>query len=548
MAMKPISYEVNGFPEFLRSEAACQRVIERGLLKADMWVIAYGENNERKRMLASEHPLLRQLLGLDDTVRPAPELKGEPAPSVAEAPPPAVTVSVPAKPPRQKGTSEPSHPAPAKPAPPPPAAAAKAPLGPPSLANMTALERVIAEVEAANNKRSPWQVARIGALVATGLALLLALFFSVGSNSYETRFVTLDAQVRASPDMSASATGTLLRGDEVSVENDEDARWARITEGPLKGGFVPVGLLASESPPALDKAEAGRIRARQELVPRNVPDPNGIELERIAARQRVTVWGTVIGADGARWYLIAHVASNGMPQAAYIRRGGELRLPRKASIPIDSAPAEKNGAMPPKLANRKPAMTPIERDICADAEPGLPRMICGSKNLQALDRQLNVSWTAARDRFTLAGRQAEPLENVLSRIRSCSDEDCVRLSYQIEIAKLNRSAPTATPQRIRTVTRQPVPKGNPGNWISSSDYPTSALRERREGTISFRVTVGLDGRPTDCTVTQSSGHADLDATTCALIARRARFTPATDDYGEPMLGTFSNRVRWMVPG
>jgi protein TonB len=130
MAMKPIGFEVNGFPEFLRSEAACRRAIERGLLTASMWVIAYGENNERKHMLASEHPLLRQLLGLDDTVKPAPEPKGEPAPPVADARPPAVTVSVPTRSPRRTGSSESDQPAPAKPAPPPPPA--KAPLSPAS--------------------------------------------------------------------------------------------------------------------------------------------------------------------------------------------------------------------------------------------------------------------------------------------------------------------------------------------------------------------------------------------------------------------------------
>ena len=151
MAMKPIGFEVNGFPEFLRSEVACLRVIERGLLTADTWVIAYGENNEREHMLASEHPLLRQLLGLEDTVKPAPEPTGDPAPPVVEAQAPAVTVSVSTKSPRKRGSSEPGQPAPAKPAPPPPPA--KPPLSPPSPTTKLAQ----AEAKAAQaSKKTGW--------------------------------------------------------------------------------------------------------------------------------------------------------------------------------------------------------------------------------------------------------------------------------------------------------------------------------------------------------------------------------------------------------
>lgn len=92
-----------------------------------------------------------------------------------------------------------------------------------------------------------------------------------------------------------------------------------------------------------------------------------------------------------------------------------------------------------------------------------------------------------------------------------------------------------------------VPKGNPGNWATTNDYPSRALREEREGTTGFRVAVGPDGRVTDCSVTSSSGHADLDAAACENIRRRARFTPAMDGEGQPTTGSYSNRVRWVIP-
>jgi protein TonB len=61
------------------------------------------------------------------------------------------------------------------------------------------------------------------------------------------------------------------------------------------------------------------------------------------------------------------------------------------------------------------------------------------------------------------------------------------------------------------------------------------------------VSVGPDGRVTNCEITSSSGHADLDAETCKLITRRARFTPGKDRAGNPTGGSNSNRIRWQIP-
>lgn len=94
----------------------------------------------------------------------------------------------------------------------------------------------------------------------------------------------------------------------------------------------------------------------------------------------------------------------------------------------------------------------------------------------------------------------------------------------------------------------PVPRTNPGTWASTIDYPSSALAQEREGTTSFRVTVNSDGRVKTCTITQSSGHADLDDATCMNVERRAQFWPALDARGNPVEGIWSSRVRWQIPG
>ena len=95
--------------------------------------------------------------------------------------------------------------------------------------------------------------------------------------------------------------------------------------------------------------------------------------------------------------------------------------------------------------------------------------------------------------------------------------------------------------------KSPEPRGSPGRWVSDRDYPSRAMREERQGTTRFSVSVGSDGRVVDCRVTGSSGHSDLDETACKLIERRARFNPATNGDGNDVAGTWSSAFRWQIP-
>ena len=107
--------------------------------------------------------------------------------------------------------------------------------------------------------------------------------------------------------------------------------------------------------------------------------------------------------------------------------------------------------------------------------------------------------------------------------------------------------PPPAPPPPRFTPKGATPKGNPGSWATTNDYPARALREEREGVTGFRVTVGPDGRVVDCQITSSSGHDDLDAATCANVQRRARFNPAMDGEGQPTTGSYSSRIRWVIP-
>lgn len=96
-------------------------------------------------------------------------------------------------------------------------------------------------------------------------------------------------------------------------------------------------------------------------------------------------------------------------------------------------------------------------------------------------------------------------------------------------------------------TRPARPKGNPGLWVSTNDYPQSAIRSEAEGVVKFRLSVGTNGRVTGCEVTASSGTEALDQAACAKLMLRGKFEPASDSTGALVAGSYTGAVRWQLP-
>ena len=90
-------------------------------------------------------------------------------------------------------------------------------------------------------------------------------------------------------------------------------------------------------------------------------------------------------------------------------------------------------------------------------------------------------------------------------------------------------------------------KGSLTGLFSTDDYPNSALQAQQQGTTAVSLQIGPDGRVSDCQVTSSSGSSALDQATCNIIRRRARYTPGRDSSGQPVGGSDSARIRWVVP-
>lgn len=118
--------------------------------------------------------------------------------------------------------------------------------------------------------------------------------------------------------------------------------------------------------------------------------------------------------------------------------------------------------------------------------------------------------------------------------------------------------PPPAPPPITTVPVAPFPPGftypssprpllNPGYWVTTDDYPVAAMRADEQGTTAFVLAIDQLGKVSKCEIAESSGSATLDAATCELITRRARFIPARDAAGKPTAGSYASRVRWVLP-
>lgn len=115
-------------------------------------------------------------------------------------------------------------------------------------------------------------------------------------------------------------------------------------------------------------------------------------------------------------------------------------------------------------------------------------------------------------------------------------------------APITYTAPPAPPAPVSAPTPPPAPrvvqtakaKGDLRSLITGDDYPSSAQRNEEEGTVRVRLTVGANGRVTDCSVSQSSGSSALDSATCRLLRSRARFTAAVDNQGNPTTDTITS--------
>lgn len=143
-------------------------------------------------------------------------------------------------------------------------------------------------------------------------------------------------------------------------------------------------------------------------------------------------------------------------------------------------------------------------------------------------------------------KQADPMldrvpmrDPVMTDFKQISDQQ-----VEVRLPDIAPPLPAPTPT---FPPRMAMPRGNPGDWATTTDYPARDLREGNQGIARFLLTIGADGRVQSCRITQSTGFSGLDDATCRNVSRRARFEAATDGTGASVSGTYSGSIRWVIP-
>ncbi|PZO72044.1 MAG: hypothetical protein DI636_01545 [Pelagerythrobacter marensis] len=120
---------------------------------------------------------------------------------------------------------------------------------------------------------------------------------------------------------------------------------------------------------------------------------------------------------------------------------------------------------------------------------------------------------------------------------------------QVDMSPLHHSlaSPRPSSERLAEFPRAPLPKGSPGRWLISDDYPRGAETAGLEGVLSFRLDVDPFGEVTSCEILKSSLVRSLDARACNALSTRARFYPALDENQQPVAGSYNGTVRFIIP-
>ena len=84
--------------------------------------------------------------------------------------------------------------------------------------------------------------------------------------------------------------------------------------------------------------------------------------------------------------------------------------------------------------------------------------------------------------------------------------------------------------------------------FSTDDYPLAAIARGEEGPVRAEVIISPEGRVSECRIVESSRSAALDVTTCNILRRRARYSPARDSVGRPVEDRQTVKIRWQLEG
>ena len=157
------------------------------------------------------------------------------------------------------------------------------------------------------------------------------------------------------------------------------------------------------------------------------------------------------------------------------------------------------------------------------------RLNLTSGGADALEKSSSLRLVAGKD---LNQRFADPqIGPALKVLDACISD--LRAAWNI--------GPNGT--KISTL-RAPASAGDFESLFTSRDLPQAGIGLNYEAPVGFVLLIDETGRIADCTVTETSGGGALDAQSCAVPMRLAKFKPALGADGRPTRDFYSYRVNW----
>src|SRR6476620_5739854 len=116
------------------------------------------------------------------------------------------------------------------------------------------------------------------------------------------------------------------------------------------------------------------------------------------------------------------------------------------------------------------------------------------------------------------------------------------------LVRMQEAPPPPPPPPPRKTQSAQSARGDLRSLFSTDDYPASALAAGAGGTAQAELSISADGRVVGCSLIRSTGNSALDAATCNVLRRRAKFTPARDSNGNATSDTVRTpSITWVIP-
>ena len=263
---------------------------------------------------------------------------------------------------------------------------------------------------------------------------------------------------------------------------------------------------------------------------------------------------------GSAWFVTLSVPTETAPasETNTMPASSETRLPRSLEAPaltISDAPLSSEQAIP-VAPNLQDPVAPAIGDpvsIPLEARPNIVETAPAQANAPAASMETPVVNRAP----PIEGRRPSVDRVYRPPVIAIPSEPDPEIALPAEVAEPRPRSLARTADPIRrgsdrssgaaggVVTPAALIKGR----LKNSDYPRAARKAGAEGTVHVRFLVNPDGGVGGCTVTRSSGNAELDGTTCRLIERRFRYKPARDARGRPTSDVIvGEQLWWIKPG